>query len=84
MVWGLPYRSTPCTALPFKGITAAPVLFLLTFGIGAPDEGVSSTREAWPSPIGDDPSEKALGVYPIPVLFILGSNLSLKLTADNL
>ena len=52
------------------GGAAAIVLFLLVLWAGAPDDGVSPTREAEPTPGGDDCVEKACGQKPSPVLCI--------------
>ena len=52
------------------GIAAAIVLFLLVLWTGAPEDGVSPTREALPSPGGDDCTENAWGLNPSPVLCI--------------
>jgi hypothetical protein len=54
-------------------MAAAIVCLLFVLWTGAPDDGVSPMREAWPSPKGDEPVEGAWGVYPTPVLFIVGS-----------
>ena len=70
------------------GGAAAIVLFLLVLWTGAPEDGVSPTREAWPSPGGDDCTENACGLNPSPVLSIApfeqGPDRSSKATADNL
>ena len=52
------------------GGAAAIVLFLFVLWAGAPDDGVSPTREAGPTPGGEDCVEKACGLNPSPVLCI--------------
>ena len=67
---------------------AAIVLFLLVLWTGAPEDGVSPTREAEPTPGGDDCTENACGLNPNPVLSIAlfeqSPDRSSKATADNL
>ena len=52
------------------GGAAAIVLFLLVLWAGAPEDGVSPTREAEPTHGGDDCVENACGLKPSPVLSI--------------
>ena len=68
MVLTLPYWSTYVTGRPCKG--TADILLLLVLRTGAPDDGTSPLREAWPSPGGDDCAENAWGLNPSPVLCI--------------
>ena len=70
MVLTLPYWLTYVTGRPCKGTADTMFLLLFVLRTGAPDDGVSPTREAWPSPKGGDPAENAFGVYPNPVLCI--------------